>query len=87
MRPVGAIMLFLAVAIGTVPAGAAQTIERVPPCIDRHGPADILIGPAQYAGSVHEALDLTAGHKMVSTSFLTQAAATICPSVLIWELT
>jgi len=62
MRAVGSIALLLAGAIWSAAVALAQTGEREPPCMTCHKPRDTTIDPAQFARSVHAALDCTACH-------------------------
>jgi len=62
MRAVGSIALLLAGAIWPAAAAMAQTGEREPPCMECHKPRDTTIDPAQFARSVHAALDCTTCH-------------------------
>ena len=62
MRAVGSIILLLLGAIWSGPAAMAQTGEREPRCMECHKPRETTIDPAQFAKSVHAALDCTACH-------------------------
>jgi Cytochrome c3 len=62
LRVVGAIVLFLAGAIWSVPTGLAQTGGGEPPCMQCHRPSDVTIDPARYARSVHGAFPCTVCH-------------------------